>query len=219
MITPEEDARAELRARQGAGARYDAPAAPAAQLAWARRGTAYFARLLNNLSYAQLQEPSRIPGWSRAHLVAHISYNARAIARLCETVRMGEDLVFYPSRDEREAEIQLAATLPDRALRHLFEHAVVHLNVEWRDLSNQHWTMSGTGLDGNSLALAATPWIRARELWVHALDLNAGGRIKDFPSDFRDQLALDLPNMDRLTSGCRPLGSETPADLPEDWPY
>jgi maleylpyruvate isomerase len=61
----EEEARALLRERQGAGARYDSPIAPARDLLWARRGTAYFARKLNELSDSELDAPSRVAGWSR----------------------------------------------------------------------------------------------------------------------------------------------------------
>ena len=79
-----DQARAELRARQGRGARYDAPEAPAAALALARSGTAYFARKLNALSDADLYQPSQIPGQIRAHLICAVAYQARALARQAE---------------------------------------------------------------------------------------------------------------------------------------
>ncbi|MBP7002177.1 maleylpyruvate isomerase family mycothiol-dependent enzyme [Amaricoccus sp.] len=82
--TTEEAAREALRARQGAGARYAAAAAPARELAWARRGTAYFARKLRELTEAELTGPSLLPGWTRAHVIAHVGYNARALAQRVE---------------------------------------------------------------------------------------------------------------------------------------
>lgn len=214
-----EAARAQLRARQGDGARYDAASAPAVELTWARRGTAYFGRLLNNLTSSELEGPSLVPGWSRAHVVAHVSYNARAIARVAEGLRTGQETALYPSLDEREAEIALASTLPERALRHLFEHTVVHLNVEWRDLSDADWTASCTGLAGATLPVADTPWIRAREVWLHALDLDAGGRVQDLPVEFLERLAAEAPDVARQPAGRRPLNAAGPSNLPEDWPY
>ena len=50
----------------------------------ARRGTAFFARKLNELTDADLDGVSLLPGWTRRHVVAHVGYNARAIARLVE---------------------------------------------------------------------------------------------------------------------------------------
>ena len=67
-------------------ARQDLTLDPAlqAQLLTARRGTAFFARKLNELRDADLDAPSLLPGWTRRHVIAHVSYNARAIARLIE---------------------------------------------------------------------------------------------------------------------------------------
>src|SRR5699024_8109108 len=130
-------ARAALRARQGAGARYDSPNAPATELAWARGGTAYFARKLGGLTDDALIGPSLLPGWNRAALVAHVGYNARALTRLCEWARTGTETPMYASTEQRGAEIERGATLPPRALRHLFSHSEVHLSVEWRDLDDE----------------------------------------------------------------------------------
>lgn len=221
-------ARAELRARQGAGARYDAPGAPARELSWARRGTAYFARLLNGLDATALDGPSKVHGWSRRHLVAHVSYNARAFAQMAGAIRAGQPAPLYSSVEDREAEISRGATLPDRALRHLFQHSEVHLNVEWRDLSNIDWEASGTDLSGQPLPVRSTPWMRARELWVHALDLNAGARVRDMPADFVEALADGLERTAGQTAfdvieahhgqGRLPFGASKNA-RPKDWPY
>ena len=40
----------------------------------------------------------------------------------------------YASTAVRDHEIDFGATLSPIALRHLFDHSAVHLNVEWRDL-------------------------------------------------------------------------------------
>jgi maleylpyruvate isomerase len=183
----EEAARDALRARQGAGARYDAAAAPARELGWARRGTAYFARLLNDLPDEALPAPSRVPGWTRAHVVAHVGYNARALARLVEWARTGLEMPMYESAEARATEIELGSTLPPRALRNLFNHAEVHLNVEWRDLTDHQWDIVV-----GDLAVRETPWTRAREIWLHAVDLDATGTFIDLPPDMLDRLLPEL---------------------------
>ncbi|WP_127131180.1 maleylpyruvate isomerase family mycothiol-dependent enzyme [Georgenia sp. SYP-B2076] len=191
-VTSEEAARAALRERQGAGARYDSPNAPARELAWARRGTAYFARKLNELDDAALYEPSLLPGWTRAHLVAHVGYNARALTRLIEWARTGVETPMYASTAQRDAEIANGATLPARALRNLFAHAEVHLNVEWRDLTDAGWDAQVRTAQGRLVPARETAWMRTREVWVHAVDLGNGGSFADFPPDLQDELIEDV---------------------------
>lgn len=192
MSVSEEEARAALRERQGAGARYDSPDAPAMELAWARRGTAYFARRLNELTDDDLDAPSLLPGWSRRHLVAHVGYNARALSRLCEWARTGIETPMYPSTTQRKAEIERGATLPARALRNLFAHSEVHLNVEWRDLTDEQWNSHVKTAQGRVVPARETAWMRTREVWVHTVDLDNGGSFLDFPSDLLGELLADV---------------------------
>jgi maleylpyruvate isomerase len=173
----EEEAFSHLRARQGAGARYDAEGAPARELIWARRGTAYFARLLNNLSDSELDAPSSIPGWSGAHVVAAVALNAKDLTRIVEAARLGISAI-EKETDDRAEDIAFAATLPAHALRNLFKHSEVHLNVEWRDLTTEQWNRAvdtGTG----EIKVLNTPLKRAIFIWDHALTV--GGSVNDFP--------------------------------------
>lgn len=185
-------AREALRARQGGGARYDSPAAPARELAWARSGTAYFARSLNELGDAELSVPSLLPGWTRAALVAHVGYNARALTRLCEWARTGVETPMYASAQQRAAEIERGATLPARALRHLFAHSEVHLSVEWRDLTDEDWDAQVRTAQGRTVPTRQTAWMRTREVWIHAVDLDNGGSFLDFPPGVVDELCADV---------------------------
>ena len=127
-------ARALLRERQGVGARYDAPTAPAADLLLARRGTAYFARQLNGLTDAELTGPSGIAGWARSRIVVGVAFQARWLARLAAAARLDLEVETIVDPELFLEDIELAATLPAHALRYLFQHSGVHLNVEWRDL-------------------------------------------------------------------------------------
>lgn len=173
-------AREALRARQGKGARYDAPNAPAEDLLLARRGTSFFARKLGELDDAGLYQPSAIQGLTRAHIVARVSYEARAEALALDALA-GRDA---PS-DEPLPDLALAATLPARALRHLFRHAEVHLNVCWRDLTAEDWDRTVTLPDGTRLPARALPIRRARSIWQGAVDLGNGATFSDIPEELR----------------------------------
>jgi maleylpyruvate isomerase len=198
MSTADEDrdlqANLALRARQGAGARYDAPTAPQRELSWARRGTAYFARNLNELSDADLDRPALVRGWTRRHVIAHVGYHARQLSRLVEAARKGSDRETIPDDEVLNEDIAFASTLPARALRYLFAHSEVHLNVEWRDLTDAGWTASVRSLSGEVVAIRQTPLLRAREVWQMAVALANGGRYADFPPD----LLQEWPVSERL---------------------
>lgn len=170
-------AAAELRARQGAGARYDSPEAPAEALALARRGRAYLARMVNNLDDAALWRMSAQPGWTRRRVIAAAALEARAIAQALEdaTAQPGD------RADTDQAALDLAETLPARALRHLAAHAEIHLDVVWRDLSARTWD-SPTVLDGLNCHAHETPMRHAVTLWQAAVDLSAGGHLRDLPA-------------------------------------
>ena len=185
-------ARAALRERLGPGARWDAPEAPARELSWARTGTAYFARFLNELADSELDAPSLVPGWSRRHVIAQVGYQARALTRLTSWAATGIPTPMYGNDDQRRDEIENGATLPSRALRGLFRHAAVHLDVEWRDLTGEAWDAAVAGPDGGAMSARCTPWMRAREVWLRAVDLDSGGSFLDFPPALVDLLIKEM---------------------------
>lgn len=189
MSAPGDPARAALALRLGPRARQDAAGAPAADLALARAGTAYVARLLNDLPDAALGGASLRPDWTRAALFAALGCQARALARLVEGARTGI-CPATPGAGASAAEIALGATLPPRALRHLVSHAAIHLNVEWRDLDDAGWTRVVADGRGGTVSVAATPHIRAIALWQTALELDSGGRLRDVPAAIRNALAV-----------------------------
>ncbi len=149
--------------RSGLGARFDAPEAPASDLLEARRAAASFARVLSTLSDDALFAPSKRAGKSRAFIVAELAYDARRLACALAALRGMPGVESTPPAD---AAVH-GATLPPRALRHLYAHSTIHLDVEWRDLSGPTWDV--TLQDGRQVR--ATPKDRAEALRVAASDL------------------------------------------------
>jgi maleylpyruvate isomerase len=163
-----------------------------AGLLLARRGTAYFSRKLNELSDEEFDAPSLLPGWSRRHLIAHVGYNARAIVRLTQWAETGVEHPMYESSQARWREIEYGATLSPVALRNLSEHAAVHLNVQWRDLTDAAWHTEVRTGQGRIVPASTTVWMRTREVWLHAVDLNNGGSYTHFPAELLDHLIADV---------------------------
>ncbi|OYX59213.1 MAG: maleylpyruvate isomerase [Micrococcales bacterium 32-70-13] len=164
----------------------------AAALSLMRRGQAFWARKLNEVRDADFDAPSRLPGWSRRHLIAHVGFNARAVARLVEWASTGVETPMYSSPEQRSEEIEFGATLPTEALRNLCAHAAIHLNVSWRDLPEEAWTHEVRTAQGRIVPASETVWIRTREVWIHAVDLNNGARVADFPPELIDALLDDI---------------------------
>lgn len=159
----------------------------AAELLLARRGQAFFARKLNELRDEEFARASTVPGWTRAHVIAHAGYHARAIARLVEGARTGSPTPMFDSPDQQREEIEFGATLPTEALRNLAAHAAVHLNVEWRDLPEDAWSTS-VDLGGRVVPVSATVGERAREVWIRAIQLDNGASAADLPVEVRERI-------------------------------
>jgi len=193
--------RARLRGRLGSGARYDSPAAPQVELSWARLGTAYFARKLNELSDDDLDGLTLIPGLSRRHVIAHVGYQARKLSSLVEAARKGLEHQAFIEPGQSNEDISFGATLPAHALRYLFAHSEVHLNVEWRDLHTDGWRATVIGIDGRPVPIRETPCLRAREIWEMAVVLNNGGRRSDVPSELRNQTTSQYRTFGRRMAG------------------
>nr|WP_251364234.1 MULTISPECIES: maleylpyruvate isomerase family mycothiol-dependent enzyme [unclassified Leucobacter] len=166
-----------------------------ADLLDARRATAFAARALVQLSDAELDGPSLVAGWTRRHVVAHLGYNARALTRLVQWANAGMEIPMYASPKQRDREIEVGATLPPRALRHLFDHAAISLNVEWRDSPDAAWRSIVRTAQGREVPLAEVPWLRTRELWVHAIDLDNGARFSDLPRHVAARLLGDIASV------------------------
>ena len=82
----------------------------------ARRGTAFFAQRLAELTDDDLEVASLLDGWTRKHLVAHVGYNAAALCRLMDWAATGVETPMYPSAEHRDREIKEGATLSRRGL-------------------------------------------------------------------------------------------------------
>ncbi|WP_087873392.1 maleylpyruvate isomerase family mycothiol-dependent enzyme [Arthrobacter globiformis] len=162
------------------------------ELLQARRGTAFFARKLNELTDEELDGGSLLPGWTRRHIVAHVGYNARAIARLVEWAATGVETPMYPSVEVRNHEISFGATLSPTALRNLFDHSAVHLSVEWRDLPDRDWSNEVKTVQGRTVPASETVWMRTREVWIHAVDLGNGATFADIPEAVLARLLRDI---------------------------
>ncbi|BBY30338.1 maleylpyruvate isomerase family mycothiol-dependent enzyme [Mycolicibacterium sediminis] len=158
----------------------------------ARRGTAYLAQRIAELTDADFGGGTLLDGWTRRHLVAHAAYNAVALCRLLDWATTGEETPMYTSAEQRHREIAEGATLNAGALRNLFAHSCARLDEKWRHLPGAAWRETVRTAQGRQVPAEETVWMRTREVWVHAVDLDNGGRFGDVPVPVLDSLLTDV---------------------------
>lgn len=183
-----------------------------AALRWTADGTALCDQALSSVDDAALAEPSALPGWSRGHLVAHLDGNARALTNLVTWATTGVETPMYTSMTQRNADIESGAALPAPVLRARFQESAEMLSDGLSRITD--WTAEVVTAQGRTVPASEIPWMRSREVMVHAVDLLGGVVFDDLPDDFHIAIARDIAAK-RSADGTGPsLRLETPtADL------
>jgi maleylpyruvate isomerase len=142
-------------------------------------------RALGRLDDEAARAPSRLPGWSRAHVVAHLWGNAEGFAGAVEGTAAGGVGVMYPGGTEgRARDIEGRAALPLGVIADGARHAHARLVDAWADMPADRWDHPIEMVTG-SVPAAATVRARWRELVVHHVDLDVGFGPVDLPADYR----------------------------------
>ena len=78
------------------------------------------------------------------------------------------------------------------ALRNLFDHTVARLDEKWRHLPESRWAAPVRTAQGRTVPASETVWMRTREVWIHAVDLDNGAQFGDFPGVVLESLLADI---------------------------
>ena len=159
---------------------------------WMDAGTALFLDQLDGLGDAELDGPSALPGWTRRHLVAHVHLNACALMRLASWAATGVENRMYASPDQRAAEIEDGALWDAATLRASVRDSAARLGTALDELPVEAWHAQVVTAQGRTVPATEVPWMRAREVMVHALDLGTGLTFHDLPGDFTAALLADV---------------------------
>jgi maleylpyruvate isomerase len=159
---------------------------------WMTQGTTVFLTAVESLDDAAYNSPTGLPGWTRRHLVAHVAANAEAIGNLVQWAATGDETPMYASPDERAAGIALGAERQPRDLTAWVGESAERLDAGMAALTDEQWATTVRTARGRSVPATETPWMRAREVWVHAVDLGTGLAFTDLPTDFLEALVADI---------------------------
>ncbi|MCU1457889.1 MAG: hypothetical protein JWL73_1981 [Actinomycetia bacterium] len=162
---------------------------------WMRQGTQRFQRELDALKDADFGAPSALEGWSRSHVVAHVVGNARALVNLMTWARTGVETRMYADAAQRAAEIESGATLAPERLRLEFEQSRLELDDAFAAMPGEAWGAEVITAQGRKVEATFVPWMRSREVWVHAVDIGPTASFEEFPSAFVEALIDESSTM------------------------
>jgi maleylpyruvate isomerase len=134
------------------------------------------------LTDEQVAAPSLLPGWSRGHVLAHLTDNARAFARVCSLALNGELVDAYEGgQAERDAIIE--GLSGGNAFSHhdgLNRHIGV-LEAVWSHASPADWERPVRFRNGELSEIVLMRW---REVWIHLVGLDLGVGPQEWTEEF-----------------------------------
>ncbi|MEU6572869.1 maleylpyruvate isomerase family mycothiol-dependent enzyme [Streptomyces sp. NPDC046805] len=169
-------------------------------------------RLLNAVASwddAAVTEPSRLPGWTRGHVLAHLARNADALVNVLEGRPM------YVSAEARNADIERDAARPLAA--HLADLRESAARFQEAGAVPADWSRTVELRGGVTDSAARLPFRRWVEVELHHVDLGAGYELEDLPTEFVErEIAFlaerfaghqDVPAIDLVTDRGRVGGT------------
>ena len=149
--------------------------------------------------------PSLLPGWTRAHVVAHLALNGEAIAQALRGVVAPDDAsdqpaTMYDSDEARDTDIaELATAAPSELRDRLLAGSTLVLEAIDAVPADRWDARVERTPGGRSIRAGSFPGMRLREVEIHHADLGAGYSRSDWSPAFAEHLLdamprrLDLP--------------------------
>ncbi|HEX4061811.1 MAG TPA: maleylpyruvate isomerase family mycothiol-dependent enzyme [Streptosporangiaceae bacterium] len=126
------------------------------------------------LSDSDVRAASLLPGWSRAHVLAHLARNADAMRNLLAGAQAGQDRLAYPSAEAREAAINEGAAADARKLVDDLAASAMSLRTVARQLPAEAWDYPVAMLNSPRFPASQLLARRLAEVELHHCDLGIG---------------------------------------------
>ncbi|MEW2304114.1 maleylpyruvate isomerase family mycothiol-dependent enzyme [Streptomyces sp. NPDC006655] len=131
------------------------------------------------LDNAAVTRPSRLPGWTVGHVLAHLARNADALANVLDGRPM------YASGEARDSDIERDAPRPLDV--HLEDLRASHAAFRAQAEVPADWTRTVELRNGVTDVAARVPFRRWAEVELHHVDLGAGYELEDLPEEFTER--------------------------------
>ncbi|MCW2739390.1 maleylpyruvate isomerase family mycothiol-dependent enzyme [Nocardioides sp.] len=172
-------------------------------------------RTVDGLADADHAGASLLPGWTRAHVIAHLALNAEGLAGVLRGAHLGRPQPMYASPEARDSDIAELAAAGPTVVRDRFLASTGQFSEALEAMHPDDWDGRFERTPGGpDFALANVVLMRVREVEIHHADLGAGYSPADWPEDFR---VLLLQSMTK-----RPYPapfSVRPSELDRTWHY
>lgn len=144
--------------------------------------------------------PSLLPGWSRAHVVAHLALNGEGLTAAVRGVLTGARRPVYASPEARDADIEDLAGQGAAALRSRLLAAVTRLDDVLDAVPDAaRDTLLERTPDGPTYRVRAVPGMRLREVEIHHCDLDVGYTRDSWPTAFAERLVTSMTRREQET--------------------
>jgi uncharacterized protein (TIGR03083 family) len=174
------------------------------KLRWMYESTDLFLRAVDSLTDTDFDAATSLPGWTRKHVIAHAHFNAHALGRLVSWAATGVEARMYTSPEHRGRDIENGALLPASELRSLVHQSAAELRSQLDALDPKSWQHQVITAQGRSIPATEIPFMRVREMAVHAVDLDGGVSFDDFSSELLRALVDDVITK-RFVTGQGPM--------------
>jgi maleylpyruvate isomerase len=161
---------------------------------------------------SELRAPSLLPGWTRAHVLAHVARNADALRNLLVGARSGENRPAYRDEAARTADIEYGAGLRSTELAADVAGSAMAFRTISRQLPDEAWQFPVRVLDSGPFPAALVLTRRLVEVELHHGDLGTGYGPADWPPAFA---RMELPEPMRSLRRSR-LARTPPGPGPRD---
>ena len=131
-----------------------------------------------------LRASSLLPGWSRAHVLAHVARDADAMRNLLIGARVGQHRPAYASAQARDDGIETSAARAPRDLMNDLADSAMALRTMIRQLPAEAWSFGVQMLDSGPFPAADLLTRRLTEVELHHCDLGIGYDAAKWPASF-----------------------------------
>ncbi|WP_372672347.1 maleylpyruvate isomerase family mycothiol-dependent enzyme [Amycolatopsis kentuckyensis] len=133
-----------------------------------------WAKAIGGLGEPELRAPSALPGWSRAHVLAHLARNADGLQNLLTWANTGVETPMYASPEARDADIEAGSEHPAADLLADFVASAGRFEQYAAAMPDDAWAREARNRQGQPVTGAVVARMRLSELAIHLADLDLG---------------------------------------------
>lgn len=165
----------------------DVAAALQSAIEQCRRSHARLLTGLVQLDDEQVRAASRLPSWSRGHVLSHLARQGDSVVRRLRAAMEGRVVDQYLGGSaERNTAIEQGATRSAAAILADLRDSIAAVDEVMAECSEVVWDRPVRSVDGPEHPARSLVGLRWQEVEIHHVDLDLGYELGDWPAEFVD---------------------------------